>query len=77
LPKNADYYFTKPSVERALDEKILAKEAANHQLWGNTFHNVADAVHAAKKKATENDLIFIGGSSFVVADALPLFMNPS
>lgn len=77
LPKNADYYFTKPSVERALDEKILAKEAANHQLWGNTFHNVADAVHTAKKKATANDLIFIGGSSFVVADALPLFMNPS
>ena len=77
LPKNAEYYFTKPSVERALDEKILAKEAANHQLWGNTFHNVADAVHAARKKATENDFIFIGGSSFVVADALPLFINPS
>lgn len=77
LPKNAEYYFTKPSVERALDEKILANEAANYQLWGHTFDNVADAVHAARKKATENDFIFIGGSSFVVADALPLFMNPS
>ncbi len=77
LPKNAEYYFTKPSVERALDEKILAKEAANYQLWGHTFDNVAEAVHAAREKATENDFIFIGGSSFVVADALPLFMNPS
>ncbi|HOV71032.1 MAG TPA: folylpolyglutamate synthase/dihydrofolate synthase family protein [Dysgonamonadaceae bacterium] len=77
LPKNAEYYFTKPSVDRALDEKILANEAANYQLWGHTFDNVAEAVHAARTKATENDFIFIGGSSFVVADALPLFMNPS
>lgn len=76
LPKNADYYFTKPSIERALDEKTLAQEAGKYQLWGTTFDSVSEAVRAAREKATENDFIFIGGSSFVVADALPLFVNP-
>jgi dihydrofolate synthase/folylpolyglutamate synthase len=76
LPKNADYYFTKPSIERALNEKTLAQEAEKYQLWGTTFDSVSEAVRAAREKATENDFIFIGGSSFVVADALPLFVNP-
>ncbi|MDD3787264.1 MAG: bifunctional folylpolyglutamate synthase/dihydrofolate synthase [Petrimonas sp.] len=74
LPKNAVYYFTKASVERAMDEKALAERAAAIGLRGETFETVPLAIDAAKTTAGENDLIFIGGSSFVVADALPLFL---
>ena len=73
LPKHAIYYFARASVDRALDEKILADKASGFGLNGDAFHTVADAVSAAKNASTDNDLIFIGGSNFVVADALPLF----
>lgn len=74
LPQDAIYYFTKASVERALDEKILATQAETYGLLGSSFSTVAEAVKAAKENADKNDLIFIGGSSFIVADALPLFV---
>jgi dihydrofolate synthase/folylpolyglutamate synthase len=74
MPAEARYYFTKASVERALNEKALQLEAASYGLQGDIFQSVADAVNAAKENAGEHDLIFIGGSSFVVADALPLFI---
>jgi dihydrofolate synthase/folylpolyglutamate synthase len=74
MPAEAHYYFTKASVERALNEKALQLEAASYGLQGDIFQSVADAVNAAKENAGEHDLIFIGGSSFVVADALPLFI---
>ena len=73
LPKNAVYYFTKPSNERALNEKTLAQHASSFGLRGETFETVSQAIESAQKTADENDFIFIGGSSFVVADALPLF----
>ena len=74
LPKKAVYYFTKASVERALNEEILGQQANVHGLNGQCFKNVKEAVEAAKESADKNDLIFIGGSSFIVADALPLFI---
>lgn len=74
LPMNAVYYFTRASVERALDEKILADRAKGFGLKGNDFSTVSKAVNCAIKNADKDDLIFIGGSSFVVADALPLFI---
>lgn len=73
MPKDALYYFTKATVERALDEKTLALQAEAHGLKGSTYDNVAKALTAAKENADKNDLIFIGGSSFIVADALPLY----
>ncbi|MDD4630728.1 MAG: bifunctional folylpolyglutamate synthase/dihydrofolate synthase [Proteiniphilum sp.] len=73
MPKDARYYFTRASVERALDEKILKEHAAVYGLEGTTFASVSGAIRAAIENAGEDDLIFIGGSSFVVADALPLF----
>lgn len=73
LPKACRYYFTRASVERALDEHLLQEQAAFHGLHGESFGSVAEAVKNAKENAHENDLIFISGSSFVVADALPLF----
>ena len=75
LPKDAAYYFTRASIERALDEKELANKAAARGLKGHTYPTVPEAVEAARKTADkEEDLIFIGGSSFIVADALPLFV---
>ena len=70
FPGKATYYFTKASVPRALDEKILMAEAAHWNLKGTSFPDVPTAVKAARANASDSDLIFIGGSTFVVADAL-------
>lgn len=73
LPQNAKYYFTKASVDRALDEKLLAHQAEEYGLIGSCYGSVAEAIEMAKRKADKDDLIFIGGSSFIVSDALLLF----
>ncbi|MCL2650426.1 MAG: bifunctional folylpolyglutamate synthase/dihydrofolate synthase [Candidatus Azobacteroides sp.] len=73
LPRDAIYYFTKASIPRAMDEKILAEKAEHAGLKGTLYPTVKSAVNAAKKTADETDLIFIGGSTFVVADALLSF----
>ena len=70
LPKNAIYYFTKASIPRALNEKELKCKAETYELKGHSYSNVKEAVIAAKDNANANDVIFIGGSNFVVADAL-------
>ncbi len=70
LPVHARYYFTKASIPRALDPELLAGAAEEHGLQGQVYENVKTAVEAAKKNASDNDLIFIGGSTFVVAEAL-------
>ncbi len=70
LPKCATYYFTKASIPRALDENILAEKAKRFNLIGNTYPTVKEAIAEARKKASINDLILIGGSTFTVADAL-------
>lgn len=73
LPKDAVYYFTKASVIRALDENELAKMAKEEGFYGKTFPMVKDAVCAALADASPDDLIFIGGSNFIVADAIEVF----
>jgi dihydrofolate synthase / folylpolyglutamate synthase len=73
FPRNAIYYFTKASVERALDEKILQTEASHYGLSGKSYENVGLAISQARAVAGKEDLIFIGGSTFVVADALSQF----
>ena len=70
LPKDAVYYFTKPSIPRALDEHILAEEASAYGLMGRTYTSVRKAIAAARRNAQKKDFIYIGGSTFVVADAL-------
>ncbi len=73
FPKNAEYYFCKAQIPRALDEKILLEKANLVSMNGKSFENVSSAYHAAKKDADKNDVIFIGGSTFVVADLLQEF----
>lgn len=70
LPKEAVYYFCKASIPRARDEKELAAEAKKHGLTGKVFSSVAEAFGKAKKQAKSTDLIFVGGSTFTVAEVL-------
>ena len=71
LPRNAIYYFTKAAIPRALDENQLMKMAAYFNLQGNSFPTVAKALEAARLDAEMDDMIFIGGSTFIVAEAIP------
>lgn len=70
LPKDATYYFTRASVKRALPEEELQLLADKAGLKGNRYPTVSQALEAAKENAQENDFIFVGGSSFIVADLL-------
>ncbi len=70
LPVNATYYFTKANIPRALSELDLQAQASNFQLKGKTYPSVKEAIAAANNAASKNDLIFIGGSTFVVAEAI-------
>ena len=68
LPKNATYYFCKPDIPRGLSAELLKKEGLAYGLYGDVFQSVAAAYQDAIEKAAEDDLIFIGGSTFVVAE---------
>ncbi len=70
FPQNGKYYFTKAFVPRALDEKILRSQASEYGLEGNSYTDVNEALKAARLNAGENDLIFIGGSTFIVAEVI-------
>ena len=70
LPKDANYYFAKPNIPRGLDAGELKQEAYKVGLRGSSYSSVAIAIENAKKNAGTNDLIFIGGSTFVVAEAI-------
>jgi dihydrofolate synthase/folylpolyglutamate synthase len=70
FPNNAKYYFCKPNIPRGLDAKILKEKANEYKLFGNSYNSVSDAYADAMKNATEKDIIYIGGSTFVVAEVL-------
>ncbi|PTT02868.1 dihydrofolate synthase [Pedobacter sp. HMWF019] len=70
LPKDANYYFTQPDLERALPAEELASQSGKHHLKGKTFKIIKDALNAAKAAALPGDLIFVGGSTFVVAEVI-------
>jgi dihydrofolate synthase/folylpolyglutamate synthase len=70
LPSKARYYFVKASVPRALESHELQKKAAEFKLKGEAFDTVENGLKAAKKAYKSGDLIFVGGSTFVVGDLL-------
>ena len=70
LPKDAVYYFCKATIPRALDVNELSMQAKKAGLIGKIFKTVPDALASAKKQAKTTDLIFVGGSTFTVADIL-------
>jgi len=71
LPKkHTTYYFCKPDIPRGYDTALLRGEAKSFGLVGDIYPNVKAAFKAAKKKAHASDLVFVGGSTFVVAEVI-------
>ncbi len=70
FPKEASYYFCRPNIPRGLDAEVLQKKAAQFDLMGSNYNSVQEAFEAALLHANENDLIFVGGSTFVVAEVV-------
>ncbi|MHA4896566.1 bifunctional folylpolyglutamate synthase/dihydrofolate synthase [Pedobacter sp. PWIIR3] len=70
LPIEATYYFCQPHLERALPAIELMESAKMFNLNGDSYQSVSKALEAAKANAGEKDLIFVGGSTFVVAEIL-------
>ncbi len=68
FPKEAIYYFCQAKVPRALDAALLQEKASEFQLTGKTYPSVNDAFKQAKLHAHPSDLIYVGGSTFVVAE---------
>lgn len=70
LPKDATYYFCRPDIPRGLDATSLLEMAQQFSLSGSAFTSVNEAMHAAKSIAMADDIVFIGGSTFVVAEVV-------
>ncbi len=70
FPHKAQYYFTKANIPRAMDEKALSEKAKAYHLTGGTYPTVIKALEAAKKNASANDVIYAGGSTFVVSEII-------
>jgi dihydrofolate synthase/folylpolyglutamate synthase len=70
LPHKATNYFCCPPLPRGLNENELQKKATAHNLKGQAYKSIQDALQAAKSEANKNDMIYIGGSNFVVAEVI-------
>lgn len=70
FPRDARYYFTRASVPRALDEKVLMADASRYGLHGSCHATVDAALKSARAAAGPDDVIFVGGSTFVVGEAI-------
>ncbi|MBW4890601.1 bifunctional folylpolyglutamate synthase/dihydrofolate synthase [Mucilaginibacter sp. HMF5004] len=70
LPKNAIYYFCRPDIPRGLDAESLKQKAQSFGLSGLAYADVTSAFKAAKQAANTDDLVFVGGSTFVVAEVI-------
>lgn len=68
FPKNANYFFCRPNVPRGLDEKILQQKALGFGLKGRVFDSVSEAYQEALRISDADDFVYIGGSTFVVAE---------
>ena len=70
FPKNATYYFCKPDIPRGLDQKELQQKSKKYNLLGGDYESVMDAYKTALNQAEGNDLVYVGGSTFVVAEVI-------
>ena len=70
LPKDAIYYFCKPDMPRGLEAATLQQKAAEFSLTGDAYLSVKEALKAAQSAAQAGDLVFVGGSTFVVAEII-------
>jgi len=70
LPQNATYYLSKPNVQRGLDAEVLKNSFVKSGLIGKSYKSVNEALNSAKAMASNDDLIYVGGSTFVVAEII-------
>ena len=70
FPKKAHYYFCKPNIPRGLEAQQLQQKAATFDLKGAVYNSVSEAYNQATENASQSDFIFVGGSTFVVAEIL-------
>lgn len=70
LPKKAIYYFCKANIPRGMDANLLGEKASSLKLKGTVYASVKEAYKAAKSNALKNDLVFVGGSTFTVAEVV-------
>ncbi len=70
LPQDALYYFVKPDIWRGLDVEILKRKACEFGLLGKSYPSVKEALNASLRDANRNDLIYVGGSNFIVAEVV-------
>ena len=70
LPKNAQYYFCKPNIPRGLEANVLEEKALPFGLKGAIYNSVSEAYENSRKNAVAEDFIYVGGSTFVVAEIL-------
>ena len=70
LPAEAVYYFCKANIPRGLDAEILKQKASDFRLKGKVYPTVKNAYQDALGAAGEDDLVFVGGSTFIVAEVL-------
>ena len=70
FPKNATYYFCRPNIPRGLNEIEFQQQCAKFQLIGKAYNSVETAYKTALESAKNNDLIYVGGSTFVVAEVV-------
>ena len=75
FPKDATYYFCKPHVPRGMDIDILMSKFATEGITGTRYDSCMEALNAAKKASSSEDLIYVGGSCFVVAEILTALTN--
>lgn len=73
LPTRASYYVSEAKIPRALKKEALLDLMKKNGLDGNIYNTIKDAIQSAQKTANQDDLIFIGGSTFTVAEALEIF----
>lgn len=70
LPRDAAYYFCRPNIPRGMDAEKLKEEAENSGLHGDAYFSVLDAFDAAVEHAGKNDVVYVGGSTFTVAEVI-------
>lgn len=70
LPREATYYFTQAHIPRALDATLLQQQALSYGLCGSAYSDTRSALDAARNAATPDDLIFVGGSNYIIAEII-------
>ncbi len=73
LPKQATYYFTQAQTKRAIPAHLLHTKAQAYHLYGSAYEYAEQALVAAQQAATPHDIIFIGGSNYLIGEILPFF----